>query len=86
MGTWGLEVSKEPYCLSQAVGLFLIWMKLLSDATCFCPEIGLVYFFQLCEVPVREKYELSNQMDIKETDLLKLQVPLCYSCIYSAKI
>ena len=66
-GTWGLEVSRELYCLSQAVGLFLIWMKQLSVATCFCCEIGPIYFCQLCEVPVRDKYELQSQMGITET-------------------
>lgn len=67
VGMWGLEVSKESYCLSQAVGSFLIWRRLLSFATCFCCKRGLVYFFQLCVVPARDKYELQSQMDSKET-------------------
>lgn len=64
---WGLEVSKEPCGLSQAVGSFLIWMTPLSVATCFCYKVGLVDFFQICGVPVRCKHELQRQTSIKDT-------------------
>lgn len=67
METWGSEVSKEPCGLSQAVGSFLIWMTLLSAATCFCCKVGLVDFFQTRGVPERSAHVLQRQTSIKGT-------------------
>lgn len=67
METWGSEVSKEPCGLSQVVGSFLIWMTLLSAATCFCHKVGLVDFFQTRGVPVRSAHALQRQTRIKDT-------------------